>query len=696
MNLIFLKVIYFFNLSLILFVLLTNNEIKADQSVEIYADTLKTDNSDGEVLAEGNAIIFNYDGTKIKADKIIYNQLYDKAIGKGNVIINDIENNTYFLDSVESIKGISNVTGKNIKVRLNDGSRIVGSKITKSNNITVISDTEYTPCKEERYLIKNCPGWKLKSKNIIQDSEKKTVYYDHAKIYLFNVPIIDLPFFSHLDPSVNKRSGLLMPTLQTDKVLGDKFSIPFFINIADNKDLTFTPNFQSSANNFYSFNYRHLNKYGRLNIDGSIDDNDDGQGTKNHIFIDTVINNNYGKLKAFLKRSNNDTYLRKNKINKLTVLESGIDFQKNTQNTHLSVKGSSFKHLTVQGDNQWEYIYPRLTYNINNIKLNDFIGNFSSLNKLSFSENLEETKRTLVSSEINWNHNHIDRTSGLVYDNESYLRIVSLSEESKINEDDENIRFYPQISSKISFPLFAETKRSKQTLTPILMPILAPYNNYTDHKNVTNSNLFSPNRASSVTESESGPRINYGIDWFMEHSKNFEVKLTAGQSLKFNKKKNDTSNEISDFYLSSNVIFDNDKYLNNSVIIDRKNLDIKTNNANLHLIFDKFRLGIDYDYNSGRYFNASEQVRISSIYEFVNDLKLNFTGAKNIDTNKNIGYQYGLLYENDCIGIDLSYYRDMTQDRDIIESKGYSFTIVLKPFGTTKKYGKNRVFGPKI
>ena len=37
-----------------------------------------------------------------------------------------------------------------------------------------------------------------------------------------------------------------------------------------------------------------------------------------------------------------------------------------------------------------------------------------------------------------------------------------------------------------------------------------------------------------------------------------------------------------------------------------------------------------------------------------------------------------------------------TIDRDIKESDGYSFTVVLKPFGSTRNYGKSKVFGPLI
>jgi len=38
----------------------------------------------------------------------------------------------------------------------------------------------------------------------------------------------------------------------------------------------------------------------------------------------------------------------------------------------------------------------------------------------------------------------------------------------------------------------------------------------------------------------------------------------------------------------------------------------------------------------------------------------------------------------------------LTIDRDIKESDGYSFTVVLKPFGSTRNYGKSKVFGPLI
>ena len=693
---VYLKLIYIVNAIIILFVFLLSKNIFAEQTATIIADEIKSNNNTGVVNAEGDVIILNHDGTKIQADEISYDKLKQKVNAKSNIIINDLNGNTYFLDEAVAFDGINHLEGNNVRARMVDESRIVSKDILKKDNITLLTDAEFTPCKENNYLIKDCPGWKLQAKKIYQDSKTKTIHYDHAKIFLFNVPLLYLPYFSHPDPSVNKRSGFLMPTIETDNNLGEKFSIPYFINIASNRDITLTPHFQSQANNYYSINYRELNDYGTIDINSSIDDNDDNKGTKNHIFVNADINNPYGKLDLAIKTSNNDTYLRKNKINQLTVHDSGIKFNKSNDNAYLNIGVSSYKHLTIQDTNQWEYVYPEIEYNIDNLKINSFDGRFSLNNNFRYQKNLDETYASFASTQINWLNRNIDKKLGLLFDNEATFKVISISNDNKNIEDTANVRFFPQISSKISFPLFRSSKTTNQTLTPIFMPILAPYNNYTDHKNITNSNLFSTNRASSITESESGPRINYGIEWFIANKNNLDIKVVAGQNLKFNKEKSDTSDELSDFYITSNFILDNDKYFNNSLIIDKDNHDVKTNSANFLLAIDNFSLGIDYDYNSGKYYTASEQIRIGSKFEFTNNFKFNLNGAKNLDTNNNIGYQYGLLYENDCIGIDLNYYRDLTKDRDVAESYGYSFTIVLKPFGSTRQYGNTKVFGPTL
>ena len=486
-----------------------------------------------------------------------------------------------------------------------------------------------------------------------------------------------------------------MPTIQTDNQLGETFSIPIFFNLSSNRDLTFTPNIQTTSNNFYNFDYRHLNNLFELEINSSIDDNNDNTGTSNHLFFESEIFNSYGNLNTYVKTSNNDTYMRKNKINKLTVLKSGIEFDREVDNTFFSIETLGYKHLTTENQ-QWEYLYPNIVYDIYNIDNNVFDGNVSLNNKFSFRKNLNENYESLASSQINWSNQKINRNLGFIYENEANLKITSISIDEKSRSDTSNIRFYPQLSSKISYPLLKSSALFNQTVTPIIIPIIAPYNNYTDAQEITNSNLFSTNRATSISEWESGPRINYGIEWFINSAKGTDIRTVIGQNYRFNKLRDDTAKEISDYFVNSNININLENYLDGSLIIDRDDLKIRSLNANSFNRLGDLIFAINYDYTSGKYNTSAEQVAVGGKYELENNLFIKFTGAKNLDTNKNIGYQYGILYENDCLGIDFNYYRDLTNDRDIKERDGFSFTVVLKPFGSTNNYGKNKVFGPRI
>ncbi len=690
-----LKYFYIIFLAFISLTILSSNKISADQKINIIADEIQTNKNEGLLKADGNAIAYDEKGTKIRSDVLIYNENQSIITADGNIILNDIEGNTFFFDKLESDDEMLNFEGSTIRARLKDGSRVVGTSIVKQDNISSLVNAEYTPCLKSDYLIKNCPGWKLKAKRIFQDNKSKTIHYDHARIHLFNIPIFYLPYFSHPDPSVKKRSGFLMPTVKTDQNLGNSFSIPIFYNIKSNLDLTFTPTLQSKSNNFYSINYRQLNEKGSLNIDASIDDNNDETGTSNHLFLNSEIYNPYGSLDAFIQTSNNDTYMRKNKINKLTVLKSGVSFERSHDNYFFSMDTIGYKHLAIQGNEQWEYVYPRVTYNIDDIEDDVFYGNISLNNQFQYNKSLNENYTTLASSQLNWYRNYIHNNSGLVFENRANFRAVSISNDNKEDVDTDNIRFYPQVHSVISYPLMKSSSNINQTITPIIMPILAPYNNYTEAQNISNSNLFSSNRATSITQWESGPRINYGIDWLIDNNDDTNLKITLGQSFRLNKKNTDTAEELSDYYLSSDASLQNN-YISNSIVFDRKDIDVKSISMNTYSEIYDFKFKVDYDYTSGKYAATNEQLAIGGEYNFKENFYLKFTGTKDIDTNKNIGYQYGLLYEDNCLGIDFNYYRDLTIDRDIKESDGYSFTIVLKPFGSTRSYGKSKVFGPQI
>ena len=485
---------------------------KANSEIDISAEKVIFDKKNNIVNVSGDVFIKN-DELSINSNEAIFYK--DKMIfeANDNVIVNDKYDNKYYSDNFKSNDDFSSASAKNVKIRLKDDSRIVGSILKRDNGINIIKDSQYTPCIEKNYLIENCPGWKLKAETVYHDEKTRTMHYDHSTLYILNIPVLYTPYFSHPDPSVNKRSGLLAPSFQSDDKLGQIISVPYFYNLAENKDFTFTPTFQSSGTNYLTSEFRFLNKNGVFNVETNINDNNDKQGTKHYIFADAELESDLDKFDIYIKASNNDTYMRKNQINEIDVLTSGFTISDTFRGNDFLLEAKSYKHLSVGDSNQWEYLYPKLTYNVSDLILHNINTNVNIKNEILRLKSLNKNTKTSISSEINLDNKKIDNKRGFVFNNFLDTRVIYHSIENENSDSDlDQIRIFPQIGSTITYPLKKINNDISQVLKPILMPILAPYNNYTGALEVNNSNIFSRNRSSDLSKWESGPRVNYGAE----------------------------------------------------------------------------------------------------------------------------------------------------------------------------------------
>ena len=663
-----------------------------NENILINADEILILDNENKIKASGNIRIKTPEFDSV-SDNSIYNKELNLITSSGNIIIKDNLNNYYYFDYLATDKNFDSAVGSNVKVRMKDGARIVGkSFLRQESNFNQIDNASYTPCLRENYVIKSCPGWKLDAKKVIHDTKKKTIYYEDAVLRILNIPIIYTPFFSHPDPSVKKKSGILMPSITSDNSLGTSISLPLFYNIASNYDVTFTPTIQTKADDYYSLNYRHLTENHMFNLESSITSNESKTGTRNHIFINGKIRNPYGKFEYEIETSNNDTYLRKNQINDLTTLTSGLRFTKEMPNSYLDFKSYSYKHLNNSSNQKWEYIYPSINYNIYNYNDPLFNKNWDVKNTFLNYRDINKNNKQEVSSELMSKNINVLRNIGLRFENVFQNRIIYFND----TENDFNqLRVFPQVSSKISYPLSKNDNKKSQILEPILMPIIAPYNNYSNDQSVSNSNIFSLNRETSFSQWESGPRLNYGVNWLINYS-NLAVNTTAGQSLKLNKNSEESNNEKSDYFITNIFDFKSFGYIKTDLTIDNESMYLKENNINASINIRNVKFGFDYDYESNNRIKTSEQISIGTKINLLKDTNFIASIRKDLMSEKSIGNAVGIHYENDCLAINFDYFRDFTAVADIKNSRGFSFTITLKPFGTSKQQGKTRNYGPQL
>ena len=95
---------------------------------------------------------------------------------------------------------------------------------------------------------------------MLHDNKKKTIYYDNATIKVYNIPIFYLPKLSHPDPTVDRRSGFLAPSFSDTKNLGSGISIPYFMDLGNDKNFTFTNKFYVSENPLFLGEYHQAFK----------------------------------------------------------------------------------------------------------------------------------------------------------------------------------------------------------------------------------------------------------------------------------------------------------------------------------------------------------------------------------------------------------------------------------------------------
>ena len=89
---------YFYIILFSFFVLsiLASNKISADQKIKITADEIRIKQDEKIINAIGNAVAQDEKGSKIKSDLIVYDENKSNITANGNIILNDIEGNTYF------------------------------------------------------------------------------------------------------------------------------------------------------------------------------------------------------------------------------------------------------------------------------------------------------------------------------------------------------------------------------------------------------------------------------------------------------------------------------------------------------------------------------------------------------------------------------------------------------------------------
>ena len=213
---------------------------------------------DLEAVIEGGAQLRRGD-TLIRADRLEYWQPDDLARARGNVHLNRAGNvfeGPLLELKVESFEGF--FSQPNYRFLRNDAYGEADRVDFIDEKRAIIRNATYTTC-QRRSGPGWMPDWILRAASIRIDNEEETGQASGALLGFMGVPILPIPALSF--PLTDKRkSGVLPPTIGLDSLNGLQLTVPYYWNIAPNRDATLYPTLMTKRGVDLGGEFRYLER----------------------------------------------------------------------------------------------------------------------------------------------------------------------------------------------------------------------------------------------------------------------------------------------------------------------------------------------------------------------------------------------------------------------------------------------------
>ncbi|HEY6259411.1 MAG TPA: LPS-assembly protein LptD [Xanthobacteraceae bacterium] len=238
----------------------------ADQQMLVRADEVDYDYTNSRVSAVGNVQIY-YSGATLESDRVIYDQKTKRLHAEGNVRLTDADGKVTYGQIIDLSDNFRDGFVDSLRLDLPEQTRVASSRAQRtSGNFTVFENGVYTACEPCKDNPLKPPEWQVKAARIIHDQGEKMLYFEDARIEFYGVPLAYMPYMSAPDPTVKRKTGLLMPMITTSSLYGVGLTVPYYWALAPDYDLTVAPTITSRQGPLVQGEWRQRLVNGSYNI----------------------------------------------------------------------------------------------------------------------------------------------------------------------------------------------------------------------------------------------------------------------------------------------------------------------------------------------------------------------------------------------------------------------------------------------
>lgn len=679
----------------------------------IRADEVTYDTESRIVTAEGHVEI-DYNGRILLADKVTYDQVNDVATADGHVSVLEPGGNVAFSSHAVLTDKMRDGVAEGFSALIGKTGRFASIRATRTKNGTILTGVKgvFTTCKVCNTPGQRTPLWQVRAAKVVWNQTEHEITYHDATFEILGVPVGYTPYFRQPDPSVKRKSGLLVPELGSSSILGTTLRLPVYVALNDSQDMTVSPMFTTEAGVLMEGEYRQRWNNGGMWFQGSVAYNPNGsfEGDQPQFYSSLfgsgripLVNNNW-HFGFDAQVTSNETYLKRYNLSVLDRLTNDLFIEGIQGRSRFAILGYYFQGLRLSDRQEFfPLVLPLIEYTY--IPEHDILGGdfrFDA-NTAAVSRNRGPNSQR-ATAEARWR-------LPLLTSNGQMITVQADVRGDVFRVTNNDLVDFPTIPEKVRFiaralpyvavdwrwPFVSGTTVGNTSLVvqPIVQAIAAPYGGNPDgipnedstDFELDDNNLFSFEHVPGYDLAETGPRANAGIQATAYFPSGGSVEALVGQAYRL--KPDSTfgplvgiTDHTSDIIGRFTIKFPPHFSLTHRVDIDQDTGNFRRNEVYLDATWGRSVLEVSYlkiseteptfDLPSREEINGQATVGLIDHWAV-------FAGARrDIENDRMIDTELGVGYEDECLGVSVAYRRVYTSDRDVPPSTSVLLRFQLK------------------
>ena len=681
------------------------------------ADEVRYDRERGIVTATGNVEAWQNDHV-LRADQITFDRNTDVAAASGHVTIIEPDGQVLFSDYAELTQGMREGVIKHMSALLAENGRLVANGARRTEGkINELSRAVYSTCNLCKKDPTKAPLWQLRAREAVQDQVNKRIEYRDAVLDIYGIPVAWFPYFWHVDPSVKRASGFLIPSYGNSNQIGTFVQVPYYWAIDQNSDATFVGNINTGQYFNLDSLYRRRFNDGTLSVDLGVG-YDQGK-PQAAVFAKGSFNYDETWRYGFdINRASSAVYLRDYKFNNhADVLNSSLYAEGFGVGAYSRLDALAYQGLVASiTQSKLPYVLPRYKYSY--VGETDGLGGRLSVDTENFNilrATGTNTQRLAVSARwdrpfsgaLGEQYKLTLRTDAALYnatglnENPNYAPTSSAT----------TARAQPNVALEMRWPFMREGW-GRQVIEPILQVVAGPNAGGLRKQRIpnedsldfefTDQNLFSINKFPGIDRQEGGLRLNAGLhlNWT---AAGMSVDQLIGQSYRTHADDSfpigsgldhRTSDVVTRTTVTPASWFD----LTGRTRLDRRDLSLRFADLQGTTGTELFRLSAGYLYsNTNPYYYYDQATVPVSYFTPRNEIVLGATGKydryrfsaygrRDLQLNKTVAAGVRATYEDECFIFDANVSRRYTS---LNGDNGATLVLFQVTFKTVGQFGFN-------